>query len=313
MQSDFKKFLIRYLLPVLLLLTAAGWLTSLLFQQYVILGVSNNGSYKINRIIHQTDSIEIPIFGSSRAEGSFVPSLMGKQFFNYGVSGSQDDVLLFFLNEEVKKKKTTPIIINFDMEGLDSCLGDITNFIYNSDYAPVKQLLGKEYKTRYAIPFLCYYGKYENYFKLYLNSKMEATKITDCGGNFEKNVLSSKMFQAEITERINGSTIFNNDERYEKRLDSIITTHPNRQFIIILSPYHYSYFVSYHNAVGLNDYIKHLQSFNNVRLIDMSRMPYPDSLYFNTTHLNYAGAQLFSKQLRDSLKQLRITLKSITN
>ncbi|MGZ4056888.1 MAG: hypothetical protein ACXVPM_18390, partial [Bacteroidia bacterium] len=59
---------------------------------------------------------EIPIFGSSRAAGSYIPDLLDTNCFNYGVEKTEHLLLELFLKNEYAKKKTTPIIINFDYD-----------------------------------------------------------------------------------------------------------------------------------------------------------------------------------------------------
>lgn len=304
--SSFKYFLLKYFFPASLLFAVVAGLFTFFFERKIILGSDINGAYKVNRIIHTTPKNEIAILGSSRAEGAFVPSTLGKTFFNYGLSGAQDNVILFFLNEELRKNKTTPVLINFDPEGLDSSIGDVSYYLYNASYEPVKQLMGKEYKLLYALPVVKYYGSFEIYAKYYLNYKLQLTKATDCGGNFEKNVLTEEKYKSLIKERIATKTIFKNDSALSEELLSLIKSYPNRKFIFVLSPCHPSYFVNFSNQYELLNYLNVLQQNNNVSVIDMSKMSYPDSFYINTTHLNYTGAKVFSKQLRDSLLDRKI-------
>ncbi len=304
--SSFKYFLLKYFLPAFALFAIVASIFVYIFEKKVILGADINGAYKVNRIINTTPKDEIAILGSSRAEGAFVPSLLGATFFNYGLSGAQDDVILFFLNEEVNKNKTTPILINFDPEGLDSSIGDISYYLYDASYPPVKQLLGTNYKWLYGLPVVKYYGSFEIYTKYFLNYKLQLTKATDRGGNFEKNVLTENKFKDLIAERLETKTVFKNDTALSEKLLAIIKSHPERKFVFVLSPCHSSYFVNFENVNKLYDYLNYLQQFKNVAVIDMSKMPYPDSLYVNTTHVNYAGAKLFSTQLSDSLQSRKI-------
>lgn len=304
--SSFKYFLVRYFFPASLILAVAAGFFTFYFERKIILGSNINGAYKVNRIINATPKNEIAILGSSRAEGAFIPGILGKSFFNYGLSGAQDDVIMFFLTEELHKNKTTPILINFDPEGLDSSIGDLSYYLYNASYEPVKQLMGKEYKLLYAIPVVKYYGSFEIYSKYYLNYKLQLTKATDCGGNFEKNVLTEEKFKSLIKERTATKTVFKNDSALAKKLLFLIKSYPNRKFIFVLSPCHPSYFVNFSNQFELLNYLNGLQQNNNVNVIDMSKMSYPDSFYINTTHLNYTGAKVFSKQLRDSLLERKV-------
>ena len=103
--SNFKEYLYRILLPLLLIVGCAGFIFSYFFEEKIIYKSQNGGAYKVNRILKETHPDEIPIFGSSRAEGGIIPDSLGSNYFNYGLSGSKYDVTLFFLEEECKKVK----------------------------------------------------------------------------------------------------------------------------------------------------------------------------------------------------------------
>lgn len=300
---NFKRFCLKILFPLFLCITISGLLFQYFFEKAVILNSSTNGSYKVNRIINETNINEIPIFGSSRAEGSYIPSVLGPDYFNYGMAGTQDDVVLFFLKEECRKKKKTPILINFDMDGFSYSPGDIANYVYNSGYAPVKKLMGEEYSVIYQIPFLKYFGYYEYYLKMYLNNKINLTKKTDNGANLELNILTKKAFDELVQQRMTTADDFKNDAQLEAEFIQLIQKHPHRAFIFVISPYHKSCFTKFKNLSELHVFVDKMNALPNVRVIDFSRVDYPDSLYMNTTHLNYRGALRFSAELKDSLMQ----------
>ncbi len=274
------------------------------FEEKVILGSDISGSYKVNRIITQNNEKEIPFFGSSRCEGTFIPDMLVENGFNYGMSGTQDDVLLFFLKEECRKKKTTPVIVNFDLDGLNYSLGDMSNYIYNAGYPPVKALLGEKYETHFGIPLIRYYGHFETYTKYYLNSKSNLTKFTNKGASVEKNELPEQKMKELINERLRTKMTFHNDPELLKQFLSLIANHTNRLFILIVTPYHASNFNGFTNYTEAMDFLRQLQAFPHVKVLDFSKMDYPDRYYINTTHLNEEGAKAFNSMLRDSLKNL---------
>ena len=81
----------RSLLLLLLILGLSAFGLGWVFEQYIIYGSKATGASKTNRILHETHLNEIPIFGSSRAEGSYVPSILGEDYFNYGIAGTQNE------------------------------------------------------------------------------------------------------------------------------------------------------------------------------------------------------------------------------
>jgi hypothetical protein len=305
--SNFKQFLFRILFPLIILVSIAGIAFNYVFEKRIILNSQIGGAYKVNRIIKETHPEEIPIFGSSRADGGFIPDTLGANYFNYGLSGSKYDVTLFFLEEECKKKKHTPwIILNFDLDGLSYGLGNIANYIPNSNYAPIKELMGDKYSPYYAVPFIKYYGLYEKYTSDYVNNKVMLTKYADKGAAIERKVLTEKQFNELVEQRRNSPTTFKNDSILQQKLFNIIAAHPDRYFIFVVSPYHSSYFERYTNLPEATAFLNKLGAMKHVKVFDFSKMPLADSMFFNTSHTNYKGAAAFSLQLRDSLRSIGV-------
>jgi hypothetical protein len=305
--SNFKRFLLKVLLPLILVLSVAGMAFAWYFENKIIFGSQICGAYKVNRILHEVHPDEIPIFGSSRAEGGYIPDSLGGNYFNYGLSGATYDVTLFFLQEECKKHKNTPwVLLNFDLYGLKYQLGDIANYIPNASNPDVRALLRDNYTSYYRIPVLKYYGRYETYFRDYVNNKMQLTKFTNKGASVEKNILTQKEFAQRVMERRNAIEYFRNDSTLEKKLISIIEAHPERMFLFVIAPYHNSYFEHFADEPKEKAFCNYLQSFKNVRLLDFGRMNLPDSMFFNTTHINLKGAIVFNRVLKDSLTAMGV-------
>ena len=304
-KKDFSRFMIRLFLPLLVVLCIMCYGFTYLFEQQIILGSEISGAHKINRNINYLDANEIPMFGSSRAQGSFIPDSIGKGFFNYGMDEAGYNVMLMMLTEECKKQKNSPLIIlNFDMEGLRSAVGDLANYMYNADYAPVRKLLQEKYKAYYSIPVIKYFGQFEIYAKYYLNDKMNLTKYTNRGASIEKNVLPEKKFLEMVDDRRKYVTTFSNEPALEKGLFKILKDNPSRHFVFIVSPYHQSYFEKYSNLQEAKQFLVSMEAFPNVTIFDFSSRVYPDDHFMNTTHINYKGALVFSKDLKDSLRTI---------
>jgi len=302
--SNFKRFCLKFLCPFLLLMIFFGCAFQYIFEHTIILKTNIGGVYKVNRIINEFHPQEIAMFGSSRMIQTIIPDMLGPNHFNYGLNGISDNVVLFFLNEEVKKKKTTPIIINLDIEGLNSGLGSIMYYLYNINYKPVQDLVDKEDKPYYHISFVKYYGYFELYLKDYLSSKIELTKYSNKGASIEKNVLLPADFAEVVKRRENSATNFNVDPKLLGNLLGLITKHIDRKFIFVIAPCHPSCFKNFKNENTQLKYIEMLRSYKNVRVLNYSKAAYPDSLFFDTKHLNYNGAVKFSKALRDTLAKI---------
>jgi len=292
---NFSVFVFR----ILIIVVVVGFIFSFVFEKFIIFNTQISGAAKINRILSKTEISEIPIFGSSRAEGNFVPSIIEKNnCFNYGIAGTQANIWLFFLENELKKEKQTPVIINFDLSGLVRSDGSIGNYIPNWD--ATKSIILSKGELYYNIPFVKYYGKYEEYLKYYLNEKMNLTKITDNGGSFEKNKLTEIKFKELVSRRKDAISRFSLDEQLEFDLNKMINS-TSRKIIFVVSPYHKSFFNKFKNIDIVNDYLKSLNDRVNVEVVDLRNYIIDDSMFMNTTHLNYEGAKKFSEKLNELL------------
>jgi len=307
--SSFKSFLLRVLLPFFVIISLVGFVFQLVFEKYIILNSNSCGAYKVNRLLTYNDPNETPIFGSSRAEFGFVPDTLGKDCFNYGLASTRYDVTTFFLEEECKKKRNKPyIIINYDYESLTYDIGDIANYLYNFDNKDVRELVGKNKKNYYNIPFIKYYGRYEVYFKFFLMDRRNPLKITDRGASLYKKDLRPDEFNALVEQRKKKPSEFLHDSALTQKLLRIIKNNPQRKFIFVVSPYHSSYFTIFEHYAEANKFLQELNAIPNVIFIDFGKKDYPDSMYLNTTHLNYKGAYKFSREIKDTLNKLGIQL-----
>jgi hypothetical protein len=287
------------------LVVIIGLLFQYFFEKNIILGSESSGSYKVNRVLHGDDENEIPIFGASTAQGGFIPGILGPAYFNYGIDGIKEDVILFFLEQECKKVKKNPnIIVVLSLEGFTHGLGELNSYIPNSNNPGVRKLLGDNYKFYYKIPFIRYYGQYEWYVKDYLNERMMLTKYKDHGASIEKDILTKEKFQSLVEERSRWVDGFRHDSSLEKEFSDLITKNPGRHFIVVIPPAHPSYFYRYSNYDEALRYLSGLSRIPNLSVLNYSHHFYPDDCYLNTSHLNYKGAVLFNDMLKDTLQKI---------
>ena len=305
--SNFRLFLFKIVLPFLLLLSAICFVFIIYFEQKVVLKSHIGGAYKINKILREVDPDEIPIFGSSRAEMGLIPDTLGKHFFNYGLYHTRIDVALFFMKQECKKKKHNPwMIINFDFEGLSSNIGDISNYLYNATDPEVKKLMSSDYKFYYSIPMVKYFGRFENIYRSYLTEKTEATKVVNKGAVMETQVIGKKEFARVMDKRNSNPITFEYDKKLNDDLVNILNNNKDRKFVFVVAPY-YPNCYNDTNVIPFNNYLNFLRKFPNVYVFDCGHMDLPDSLYFNTSHVNFKGAIQYSRALRDSLRKIGLT------
>ena len=299
--SNFRKFLYCYLLPYLTLMLILISILGIFMEKEIILGSSSNGAYKINTIINSIDPHEVPIIGSSRAQGSLIPDSLGDQVFNYGMDGTGMNIHLFILQQELKKHKTTPIILNIDMRGIGYGNGDLSYFLYNSSNSELENATGITFPLVRKIPFIKYYGFFENYFAAYLTEKINFTKVSNKGGSFEINQRDSLNFQKNIRERLENPEKFEEDEKLTHQFETLLKENGARKIYLVISPYHKTYLQSYIGLQDFNKFLEKFKQFPNISVLDFSNLDLPDSCFFNTSHLNYIGAKRFSHLLKQRI------------
>ncbi len=305
--SSFKRFIVKILAPFLIIVGVAGWIFNYFFEQQIILKSQISGAYKVNRIISETHPNEIPIFGSSRAIMGLIPDSLGNDHFNYGINGAYFNVTLFFLEEECKKKKARPqIIINLDPFGLRNGIGDISSYLYNAGNPEIKELLDTVYKPYFGIPVLKYYGYYENYYRIYLTNRIGSDKVANNGAMYERNTMPKKDFDKMVAERNDAMPLYEMNDVLKNKLFSIISGHPERYFIFVISPYHSSCRMADSLDKLNEDLCRQLVSYKNVKLFDCGKLPLTDDMFFNPSHLSYKGAIVFTKAFKDSLNSIGI-------
>ena len=295
--SSFRNYFL-FLLTTMVVVLSIGFALTKLLEERVIFSSEIHGASKINRHLTELHEDEIPIFGSSRADGGYVPSILGDQYYNYGIQGTQANVWLFFLENELKKSKTSDIIIDFGLTGFKSNLGDKGNYLPN--FSATKELMGEEVEPLFYIPVVKYFGWFEDYTRLAVSERMQITKKTDRGGSFELGVLPADKFEKLVEERYKYPAQYSSGDTLRDRFHELIQS-TTRKIYLVIAPYHKSVIESFINIEEINAYLEEVGRFPNVEVIDLRSIIEEDSLFFNTTHVNYEGAKIFSRRLAESI------------
>ena len=269
-----------------------------------ILSGEISGAAKIGRIIRSDEPTEIPIFGSSRAQCSFLPDLLAPTAFNYGIDGIGYRVVEFFLDKELRKTRRTPIIVNFDYEWWHDRTGDLSYWIASSGDPDVKRILGDDFRLLHRVPLVRYYGRFDEYVGYALNERMTITKTTNRGGVFLVAPLTRAKFEEMIHVRLKTPLTYTVDRDMDERFRRRLMSRPDRQFVVVVAPYHWSYAKSIRNPEAVSQYLESLRSIPNVTVVNRGLVDYGDDHFMNTGHLNWLGAKRFSAELRSELASL---------
>ena len=279
------------------------FIVNIIFEKIIIAETSGSGASKVNRILKNKSNEELVILGSSRAEGSIIPDSLEKNCFNYGLSGTQDNVWMYFLEEELKKNNTRPILINIDLDGLGYKNGDPAYWLFNSSNPKIRTFID-HWKPIYSIPVIKHMGYFERYIANYIQERHSVTAIINNGAILETKKQTASEFNVLVKEREKEHLKFINDKTLENKLLIILQNNRNRSIIFFIPPYHESYLKTIQNYPEALMFLSKLDSFSNVRVLNYSQYKMDNTYFYNTTHLNYNGALIFTKLIKDDMANL---------
>ena len=295
--SNFKRFVLLNFLIIVFI----GLIIDFLFYNLIILKTDSLPAYKYYKMLNEYNEHEIPILGSSRALGSYVPSLINQDAFNYGMDGSGFSSILFMLDEELKKDKKSNIIINLDFNNMN--LDKESAYKIIPIYNEAKELIPSK-NFLYTIPFVRFFGNYMYYVRFHLRTKVDITKIHDKGGLFEIQKKSKVQFLKDVAKRKQDSISFNINKNSINLLTNLILK-TEREIWFIVAPYHTSFLsmLSNNTKKEIELFVQLLERFDNVKILDYSTLfNKNEDYFFDTTHITYEGAKVFSKIIKNRLK-----------
>ena len=265
---------------------------------------------RIARLRYVQDPNEIPIFGSSKAEADYVPSVLGKGFYNYGLASTGLNVTNWLLETELRRPSRQPIIIDL-VQWTVVEFGDVRNYLPVSQDKDVRDFLKGAglWRWYYAVPGLRYFNSWDWYVKGLITDRIVLTKRYDRGFNvnLDEAPWSRADFQEKVAARLALNYGLGIDPLEKRRLLGLVRSAPNRQFVVVLAPLHKSFFAHNDGGIGLRKSLSEMRrGLPNLHVIDMTHANFPDQYFLDTAHLNQRGSRVFSMQLRDELRRLKI-------
>ena len=253
---------------------------------------------------------EIPIFGSSKAEADYVPSVLGQGFYNYGLGATGLNVTNWLLAQELRQPSRQPIIIDL-VQWTVVEFGDARNYTAIAQHADVREFLKRAglWRWYYAVPGLRYFGAWDWYVKGLLTDRIALTKRFDHGFNvnLDEPPWTRADFQEKVATRLALNYNLGIDPAEKIKLLKLMRSTPNRQFVLVLSPLHKSFFVHKNGEAELYEELRQMDhDLANLHVINMTRSDFPDQYFLDTAHLNQRGARVFSTRLREELIRLQI-------
>ena len=265
---------------------------------------------RIARLRDLRDPNEIPIFGSSKAEADNDPSVLGKDFYNYGLASTGLNVTNWLLETELRRPSRQPIVIDL-VQWTVVEFGDVRNYLPLSQDEDVRDFLKRAglWRWYYAVPGLRFFNSWDWYVKGLITDRIVLTKRYDRGFNvnLDEAPWNPAVFREKVAARLALNYPLGIDPVEKRRFLSLVRSAPDRQFVVVLAPLHKSFFAHNDGGIGLRKDLRDMRrGLPNLHIIDMTHANYPDQYFLDTAHLNQRGARAFSIQLRAELKRLKI-------
>lgn len=290
-----------------------------------LVALALGGDFAMTRAIAQSESLaagrlarlddprrsgEIPVFGASRAEANYVPSVLGPRFYNYGLASASPDVTNMLLAAELRRKSHQPVVIDLGQWAFRD-VGDPRNYLLLADRPETRTMMrrGDIWQWYYAVPGLRYFGSWDWFVKGLLTDRIALTKRMDRGFvvHLDEAPWSAELFAKDVAKRRATAVRWGFDPRQQRRLMELVASAPQRRFVIVLSPLHSSGLVRASGQAEFRDLLGEMaEAAPNLTIIDMISMDYPDQYFLNTTHLNQRGARAFSADLRAELVRRKV-------
>lgn len=267
----------------------------------------NFGAFKIHRMFTEDHPGEVAIIGSSRAAGSYIPSLLGDSVFNYGIEETGWREATLMLTQELSKPKNTPVIVNFEYSFFEGHKPNLAHFIPNVGQPEVDDLLGPRMRWYFHFPTLRYFGSVDEYIRVFIPWVIHNGQASDNGFFFDHGpdpATRAKMFaigRSKPPPRWRARPV-----EEKAFLELLGSTH--RTIVLSISPYYPGFYTNFGHMDQARTWLAAAASLPNVTVVDLGRMPLPEADYANFTHVMLPGAEAFSKELRKELDARGIEL-----
>ena len=263
------------------------------FCVWLIRHAGSSSAGKMERLWENPEQGEIPIFGSSRALGNFVPSIISPKCFNYGCNGMSKEEVTFLMSIAAKRSDKEPIIVNFDPWQSES------GNPFVGDYRLVPE--SKRLSFKECIPGIRFHGALRCSIAEFLNSRKAVTKVIDHGAELLKNSRNAEEWNI-INARQKAQRYFPNPS-VDKAFESVINAFAPRKVYIVICPCSSHWTNLYTGLNDLNQYLEHILSVcpNAVVINLFEDSSFSDDDFADPTHLNIHGANKLSQKVSEIL------------
>ncbi len=316
-----KKFLYKFLLFISPIFLLGYFLDVVLSTQLKKSNLYAEEEYPTwNAVFDGKVDSDILIFGSSRAWKHIDPTMMGQKLhnstFNLGIDG-HNFWLQYFRYQQLLKKNKRPkyIILSLDYFTLKK-----NKELYNLEQFLPYMLWNDEMKDAtmsyhgfsfmdFKIPLLRYYGKFDAIKAVFSLPKNPITRVRGYEGrdevwNSDFDIAKSKMKNLYVG--LDSATIV----LFDKFLKE--SKKENIHLIFVYTPEYIEGQQFVKNRKQIMNLFKNFSSKYSIPFYDYSGDPicYQRKYFYNATHLNKTGSEVFTQKFSDTLQKAAIIEQS---
>jgi hypothetical protein len=299
--SEAGKFIFRVVLPYLAIMAAICFALDGWFARTVIFSVEDEGPSKIHHYFTTDDPAEVPIFGNSRTNHALDPTRIAPHGWNYGVNGSDSELLRLFLTAELGRKRTTPILIGMDPDFFFlNRFGDVMDYVPMAGHPAVWEFLKAQGQSQsyHRLPLLRFYGSFERFLHRYLITRV--TRTSYCEASNGASMCNRRLDPDAPLPTIPKDNLPAKPTHYANAfwLYETVQEHQERRFVFVEVPFYYRLLLANNADAQFAILKRHLRALPNVTWVALPDTSLPVHYFENLTHLNADGARWFSDEVR---------------
>lgn len=291
-----KRFL-RYSALIFTLGLLVNSLIALAFEQLFLSQTQSHLGYKLERFYNFED--DIFFLGSSRAQQSFMLDTIfseGKAY-NYGMDGTGNWLWRHQIEDLITNEKPELIFINVDPPSLD-ILPDLnaTYFINIPHDSRLFSSISPEIRRSIGYFPFKYFGTYIELFRSGIKEWINITAYRDKGSHISVKSNLPGMFYARSFRKDTALTAGNDEIRELRR---ILESNAQDQVVFLKIP---SY-NEQNDTLFFSQFEPAFTDIPRITFMDHSAIMQDSSLWYDHAHFNIQGAAVYSKYLREALRE----------
>lgn len=300
----------KYFYKTIIFITIFVILIFLSNLSYYYIVIKNTNLYKNQKQFEElyNDDLNIIFFGDSFPALAVNPEYI-QNSFNYAVPGERYDQTFYKVKSVLSRKsQVKTIVLPYDTHAFSRIDSDNNRYHYIwywSNFIPANELekiTGKSKIKLTVNKYLPFVGNGKDYITVFLlNEKTEMYKGWQKNYNTTQPVISSSQGNNGITEQIIRNDLI------KSFMDTIRYAEENNKTIILIK---YPNLTAAINGkeddkskIFYSRMDNEIKKIKNIHILDYRNFSKDNNLFSDPNHLNYRGAEIFSKKLNNDLKK----------